>query len=238
MVKTLKLTKAEQTNLQVLVDLFLAHSNKLQVIVENLEREILATKALASDIHSLRRRVKDPAHLLDKLERKAQEAKVKGKTFSITARNLFTKINDLAGVRLLHLHTEQFAKINLGLLQLFREHSYPLIQGPTARTWDDESRRYFADIGIRTVKSPSLYTSVHYVIRANTSVPYTCEVQVRTLMEEVWGEVDHSINYPHKTNSLACKEQILALARSTSACTRLVDSIFRSYTEYTESMSD
>jgi putative GTP pyrophosphokinase len=45
-------------------------------------------------------------------------------------------------------------------------------------------------------------------------------------MEEVWGEVDHKVNYPHESKSVACVEQIKALARSTSAATRLVDSIF------------
>lgn len=51
-------------------------------------------------------------------------------------------------------------------------------------------------------------------------------------MEEVWGEVDHSINYPHKTESLPCREQIKALARATSSCSRLVDSIFTSFDDY------
>ena len=45
-------------------------------------------------------------------------------------------------------------------------------------------------------------------------------------MDEVWGEVGHSINYPHKNGDIACREQILALARVTSGATRLVDAIF------------
>jgi putative GTP pyrophosphokinase len=71
-----------------------------------------------------------------------------------------------------------------------------------------------------------MYTSVHYVVASNSRTTVTCEIQVRTLMEEVWGEVDHSINYPHKTESVPCREQIRALARSTSSATRLVDAIF------------
>ena len=57
----------------------------------------------------------------------------------------------------------------------------------------------------------------------------TCEIQVRTLSEEVWGEVDHSINYPCPVEHLACREQIRALARATSTVSRLVDSIFSTY---------
>jgi len=71
-----------------------------------------------------------------------------------------------------------------------------------------------------------MYTSVHYVIASGSMRTVACEIQVRTLMEEVWGEVDHMINYPHQTPHLPCREQIRALARVTSSATRLVDSIF------------
>jgi ppGpp synthetase/RelA/SpoT-type nucleotidyltranferase len=175
--------------------------------------------------------MKEPDHLEDKLKRKLRQYKEKGKKFPITTKNLFVKINDLAGLRILHLHTEQVDAIAKGLRELFEEESYKLVEGPTARTWDDESRTFFKHINIKTKTSPSLYTSVHYVIKPNTKTQYTCEIQVRTLMEEVWGEVDHSINYPHRTKSVACREQIAALARATSTCTRLVDSLFRSHLE-------
>jgi ppGpp synthetase/RelA/SpoT-type nucleotidyltranferase len=51
-------------------------------------------------------------------------------------------------------------------------------------------------------------------------------------MEEVWGEVSHKINYPQKTKSEACQEQLKVLARITSGCKRLVDSIIVSHREY------
>ncbi len=61
-----------------------------------------------------------------------------------------------------------------------------------------------------------------------------CEVQVRTLYEEVWGEVEHSINYPYNCESMACKEQLKVLAQLTAAGTRLADSIITSKGEYDE----
>jgi ppGpp synthetase/RelA/SpoT-type nucleotidyltranferase len=118
--------------------------------------------------------------------------------------------------------------INEILLELFDEELYELREGPVARTWDDESRTYFEEIGITTAASSSLYTSVHYILQPNRKTKYTCEIQVRTLMEEVWGEVSHKINYPTETQSVACQEQLKVLARFTSGCSRLVDSIFKS----------
>jgi len=196
----------------------------------NLEGYVKDSPTLNSLIHSTKFRTKEPDHLKDKLIRKAIKAAEQGQEFAITPENLFVVINDLAGYRILHLHTTQFQEIDVELKRIFAEEAWTIIEGPTARTWDDESREYFSSIGTTTLPHPNLYTSVHYVIQPNSKI--TCELQVRTLMEEVWGEVDHTINYPHKTDSVACKEQIKALARATSTCSRLVDSIFTSYRDY------
>ena len=50
--------------------------------------------------------------------------------------------------------------------------------------------------------------------------------------DKIWGEIDHTINYPHVTNNIACKEQIRVLAKLVFTGTRLADSIFRTYDEY------
>jgi ppGpp synthetase/RelA/SpoT-type nucleotidyltranferase len=139
---------------------------------------------------------------------------------------LLVEINDLAGVRILHLHTRQIARIDPVLRKIFDEQQYDLLEGPFARTWDDESRDFFATCGIETQKSPTMYTSVHYVIGSASRTTVTCELQVRTLMEEVWGEVDHAVNYPIPSEIAACQEELKVLARVTSSATRLVDAIF------------
>jgi ppGpp synthetase/RelA/SpoT-type nucleotidyltranferase len=72
-----------------------------------------------------------------------------------------------------------------------------------------------------------MYTTVHYVIEANQRDKISCEIQVRTLADEVWGEVSHRVNYPEECQIASCKDQLKVLARLTSGCTRLVDSIFR-----------
>jgi len=73
----------------------------------------------------------------------------------------------------------------------------------------------------------SFYTSIHYVVKPRKDSEVSCEIQVRTLFEEIWGEIDHAINYPHPTDSLSCREQIRVLARLVGAGSALADSIFR-----------
>lgn len=154
--------------------------------------------------------------------------KKKGKIFEISEKTLFKRINDLAGFRIIHLHTTQFQDIDRELRSVLSEHRYKIVEGPIAHTWDDEQRQYFKSIGVKTANNLRMYTSVHYVVQPNSRTLVTCEIQVRTLAEELWGEVDHTINYPEQSDVLACREQIKVLARVTSSASRLVDSIFRS----------
>jgi ppGpp synthetase/RelA/SpoT-type nucleotidyltranferase len=226
------INKRETQLINELVAHFELNRHLFLQFVEQLLPLFTNAKALSPNIHSMKWRVKEPSHLKDKLIRKIIEAKESKKKFVITKENLFYKINDLAGFRIIHLYTRQIDEINKALLALFEEERYRMIERPTARTWDDESRSYFKEIGIKTHASSSMYTSVHYVIEPNRRTKITCEIQVRTLMEEVWGEVSHTINYPHKTESVACNEQLKVLAKVTSSCSRLVDSIFKTDEDY------
>lgn len=222
------LTEAESTHLTEIVGFYSADLEIVRATVDQL-RTVLDLPNLRKLYHSMRWRVKDPAHLRAKLARKLVAAREAGEPFNITVDNLHEMITDLAGVRLLHLHTTEFERINETLLDLLEEHRYLLVEGPEARVWDDELRAYFDGIGIRTIDSKRMYTSVHYVVEANTRTKRTAEIQVRTLAEELWGEVDHTINYPLPSDVVGCREQIKVLARLTSTCTRLVDSIFTTF---------
>lgn len=228
------ISRGDKLLISRLVQHYEANKESLETFLLDQIKPILTNSAdLSKHIHSFKWRLKDPDRLRDKLERKVSEAKEKNVKFNITEENLFFKVNDLVGIRILHLHTHQMAAINHTLKELLREGKFKIIEGPFARTWDDETKAYFKTIGIRTRQSgPSMYTSVHYIVDSNSRTRYTAEIQVRTLAEELWGEVAHVIDYPIPCKSLACSEQIRVLARVTSGCTRLVDSIFRSYEEH------
>ncbi len=224
------LRAAELKQINGLVQHYVDNQQYFIMLLSNLTGFVEASKKLKTLTHSVKGRVKDPEHLRAKLIRKGLEAKSKGEVLPYTRENLFQKINDLAGFRILHLHTTQIEDINSELLEVFKEQRWLKLEA-SARTWDDESREYFTSIGIATEESKTMYTSVHYVVQPNSRSALTCEIQVRTLMEEVWGEVDHQINYPVKVNSISCREQLKVLARVTSSCSRLVDSIFLAHQE-------
>lgn len=186
--------------------------------------------ALKGIVHSVKSRMKDPEHLKDKIQRKLKSEKI------IDENNLFTVVNDLIGVHVLYLYQDQFQLIHNELLKKVDEtKDWMFVEAPKAYTWDPETREYFEKLNIHTEVRDTYYTSVHYVIKPNNELSnITCEIQVRTLFEEIWGEIDHTINYPHPTEIIACKEQLRVLAKLVSTGTRLADSIFRTYNDVSE----
>lgn len=177
-------------------------------------------------IHSIKYRLKDPEHLKDKLQRKISEGRF------IDENNLLSEITDLAGVRVLYLYQDQFPIIHKVIMQKTNSNDWILAEQPKAYTWDPESEKFFTDLGLSTEVRDTYYTSIHYLIKPNNRTDVCCEVQVRTLFEEIWGEINHTLNYPYPTGSIPCKEQLRVLSKLVSTGTRLADSIFRSHMDY------
>lgn len=176
-------------------------------------------------VHSVRSRMKDLQHLREKVQRKSSTED------PITPENIFDRVTDIAGVRVLHLYQAQFTQIHHAINQKLDSQDWILYEDPKAYTWDPESRGFFENQGLNVEVKESLYTSVHYVIKPREDSPVSCEIQVRTLLEEVWGEIVHLVNYPEPTENITCREQIGVLARLVSAGSRLADSICRVYTD-------
>ena len=105
---------------------------------------------------------------------------------------------------------------------------------PKAYTWDPEFKAILEGLGFQVEFKESLYTSVHYILRNSNDSPVRCELQVRTLFEEAWGELDHWMNYPVPTEKMALREQLLVLSRVVTAGSRLAVSIHRLHTQRTE----
>lgn len=190
------------------------------------------SRSLRSTVHSLRHRLKDKDHLLEKVKRKNLENAKKDESDRlppIDSNNLFERITDIAGVRVLHLHQSQFENIHRAIMAKVGEEDFYLFENPKAYTWDPDSRRFFNSLGIETSQKESFYTSIHYVLKPNSRSKITCEVQVRTLLEEVWGEIDHNMNYPTQHTDEYCLENIRILARLVGTGSHLADSIMRRY---------
>jgi putative GTP pyrophosphokinase len=153
--------KTQKKLIEELVHHYSSNIHEFRTFASVLRTQILGSPDLKKHIRFVRARVKDPSHLRDKLYRKLAEASAKGKSFNYSKQNLFVRINDLAGLRIVHLHTQQIIPIRDSLQTLFEQERYRVVEGPTARIWDEEYKRFFREAGIATKTSKTLYTSVH-----------------------------------------------------------------------------
>lgn len=145
-------------------------------------------------VHSVRWRVKNPEHLLEKIVRKRAEGNQK--YTDITLENYFEHVTDLIGVRALHLFKENCFEIDAAIRSVWTP-----IEKPVAYIRDGDSgslKNRFEDAEFEVRNHPAGYRSVHYVIE---SVPLgrkvRAEIQVRTIFEEGWSEIDHKVRYPN-----------------------------------------
>ena len=173
-------------------------------------------------IHFMKYRIKDERSLRTKLERILKDS---------GDQDIEDKITDFAGVRIIHLHMDQFPDIHPLVSGILEEQKCELLDKPKAYCWGMEYEGLFRRVDVKPVQRNSMYTTVHYDIVANQKKRITCELQVRSLTEVLWGEVSHRVNYPKESSSVSCQDQLKVLARLTSGCGRLVDSIFKTHRE-------
>ncbi|WP_256384320.1 RelA/SpoT domain-containing protein [Photobacterium toruni] len=149
-----------------------------------------------SHVHSVRWRVKKPQHLMEKIVRKTQPntVKFKAKYLGINQYNYDAIVTDLIGVRALHLFKDDGLAIHDYLMGKWQYEEPPVYY---VRNGDDEvSAELPEDIKVKI--HPAGYRSLHYVF--GSELQQRCiftEVQVRTIFEEAWTEIDHKIRYPN-----------------------------------------
>lgn len=140
-------------------------------------------------VHSLSFRVKNTEHLIEKIIRKNVGLVSKGDC--ITSNNYKKHITDLVGIRVLLLFKEDWIHVNDFInehyVDVFNEEPFVYI-----RKGDDQ--KIYEDHGL-IIKNKGQYRSAHYVIKTEDDI--CAEIQVRTLFEEAWSEIDHKISYPY-----------------------------------------
>ena len=150
-------------------------------------------------VHSVRRRVKKPAHLIEKIIRKGKKYVDR----NISAENYKEIVTDLIGVRILHLFKDDWIHIHNEILKFWEVAETPQINirpGDYNMELLKESMRHLnCDIIVREHG----YRSVHYLIQTQSEKgeKLFVEMQVRTVFEEAWSEIDHIIRYPYDVDN-------------------------------------
>ncbi|MYM88554.1 hypothetical protein GTP91_15390 [Rugamonas sp. FT82W] len=161
-----------------------------------------------SGVHSVRWRVKDSYHLMAKIVRKRAEKSPK--YMGISVGNYFEIVDDLLGLRALHLLKDDCFQIDREVRAIF-----PLKETPIAyiREGDNpELTTRYKEIGLTVKRHKDNYRSIHYIL---TTMPtlrvINAELQVRTIFEEGWSEIDHKVRYPNFPNNQQLRGMLILL---------------------------
>lgn len=177
-------------------------------------------------VHSYLSRVKDPEHLIAKIIRKRQDNYSKYR--KLDKMNYEKFITDLIGIRCLVLFKADWTSFHNYIMSKFDNNVDYYIKDSILDFDDNEEHFYIAEkpkVHIRNgdareiydkllppdcVIDGKVYRSVHYIIKYKGVY---LEIQVRTLFEEGWGEIDHAVVYPYFQNDQILKEYTELLNR-------------------------
>ncbi len=170
----------------------------------NLVTLILKTAVLKKNIklHSMKQRVKDYNSFLEKVERKRYK-------------DPFRQCTDLAGCRLVCLFTSQIDEIKKII-----EQEFDVIE-----ITNKKSTKKYDQFG---------YLSLHMLVKVPKHrlkhIEYSdlkdlvCEIQIRTILQEAWAEIEHYLNY--KATKEERNEELLRKIFSLAGMFEVADATF------------
>lgn len=187
---------------KILLDIYNDYMNKLDKLESSLADTAEILRRIAT-VHSVKYRVKNPEHLIEKIIRKSIE---KG-LFDYSVKNYMDRISDLIGIRVLHLYKDEWLSIHNYITR-----EWDILEQPIANIRDGDSRdiiNLYKTMDCQINEHVNGYRSVHYLIKPNNNLDkLVCEIQVRTIFEEGWSEIDHRIRYPYNASSSILREYL------------------------------
>ncbi len=176
------------------------------------EAEYIVSKLIdIPSVHSVRRRVKKPLHLIEKIIRKGKKYNDRG----ISVENYREIVTDLIGVRVLHLFKDDWIEIHGEILDLWNTHETPQVNIRRGDYNIEQFQESIKDIDCEIIVRDHGYRSVHYLIEGIISKTTTVlvEIQVRTVFEEAWSEIDHLMRYPYDVENPIITEYLAIFNR-------------------------
>lgn len=184
----------------------------------NFIANILRSKKM---IHSVKSRVKESDRLIEKVIRKSEDRKNKyGEDFKFTVDNYKNEINDLIGIRVLHIFKDQWQAIHEFIINTWK------VIEVTANVRAGDNTKIFDELNIEVRSRVSGYRSVHYLVEFYpTNEKVIAEIQVRTIFEEGYGEIDHRLRYSHEEIPEIIKSNLLLFNRIVGSADEMADMI-------------
>ena len=196
-------------------------------------KQICDSLSRLPQLYSLKSRIKHPEHLIAKILRKncgarglSDEAKLRGpeSVSRITLKNFEEQVTDLVGVRILTLLKAEKQLIHHGLVQAWE----PLEKTCNYRRGDPlDAFAFLKKQGFSLKEHPDGYRAWHYLVEGSLGGrKCTAEIQVRTVFEDAWSEIDHRLRYPDALKDQTVKGYLMMMNRLAGAADSLASVVW------------
>ena len=223
---------ASHFSVEDLQEIYLDYCSRLPTL-EGLKNRFISDHIVSAKgvrIHSYNGRVKDPYHLIEKIIRKRSTNYEKYKEMSKD--DYYKYITDLIGCRILLVYKSDWEAVHEYLTALFPNDPAQYIDNRCIVSSYDraEKKPHMAECPVAHIRpgdaeiypntkikleKDRYYRSLHYIVRFEE---YYVEIQVRTLFEEAWGEVDHDVLYPYYKDDPVLVDYSKLINRAAGMC--------------------
>lgn len=182
---------------------FFKEKEKYKILAEYIVRFIRDDPSAPKEsIHTILYRIKDASRLIEKIDQENTSSEFD--VTPITHKNFHERIGDIIGLRIICLRLSDIVKVEAYLKFLVEEKILKFKQ-------EADYKRSFVlpiDPGETVLKDIDLqysgYSSVHYQVELGDNSDASeefkriqIELQLRTILEEAWGEIDHKYRYAY-----------------------------------------
>ncbi|WP_028581783.1 GTP pyrophosphokinase [Desulfogranum japonicum] len=165
-----------------------------------------------NNFHTITYRIKEKQRFIQKIEQ--ENKKLTHGEPPITVKNFKERMGDLLGIRLICLRLDDIKILEAYFHYLAEEDIFRFIKQPK------QKRSFILPVdpgeenGCHDLRYGG-YSSIHYQIALSESLAVPDEIkglqvelQLRTILEEAWGEIDHKYRYAHTRSGTALPEFI------------------------------
>jgi ppGpp synthetase/RelA/SpoT-type nucleotidyltranferase len=175
--------------------------DRYQLLAEELHRLLDEDERFPrGSVYTVKHRLKSERRLIQKIE--DLNSRQEHTKSPITASTFQDHIADLLGMRIICLRLSDLKKVQEYISSLQAENSILVLEGPVQKETfllrPGKELHPESNVDLQY----SGYSSIHYIVKLGPSVKppkdlsgTRAELQVRTILEEAWGEIDHRYRY-------------------------------------------
>lgn len=162
------------------------------------------------EVHSVKFRLKEIDHLIEKIIRKAVEYEDTDIEFNIDT--YLVEITDIIGIRALYVFKSDYLPLHKNIITNYKRN---FCEKPQVKLREGDDKKIYKGLKNVEFQSDMDYRSIHYTIRHTDSdgIMVPIEIQTRSIFEEGWSEVNHKLLYK-KNNYNIAREIVLKQASS------------------------